>query len=161
MSARMLIGLLAILSLGGCAPLTVHPNASGGGSCAGVSGRRCLPGEFCDLAAGQCHGFEVAGVCVPQPEICTRDYRPVCGCNGMTYGNDCTRIAAGEQKVHDGECGAAATRPCPHAKKQGCPHEKHGCPHAKQGCPHDMSGCPHSHKECPHEKHGCRHEKQH
>jgi hypothetical protein len=160
MSARMLIGLLTILALGGCAPITVHPNARGGGSCAGVSERRCLPGEFCDLQPGRCHVQEIAGVCVPQPEVCTRDYRPVCGCNGATYGNDCTRIAAGVQKAHDGECGAAATRPCPHAK-QGCPHGKHGCPHAKKGCPHEKHGCPHAKQESPHKMHGCRHEKQH
>jgi hypothetical protein len=147
----MLIGLLAILSLGGCASLTVHPNSNGGGSCAGVSGRRCLPGEFCDLQPGQCHGFEIAGVCVPQPEVCTRDYRPVCGCNGTTYGNDCMRIAAGVQKARDGECGAA---PCggatgyPHHCADGkhpCPHEKHGCPHTKGDCPHEQS-CPHERK---------------
>ena len=152
MSARMLIGLLAILGLAGCCgPIVVNPNATGGGTCAGVSGRICLPGEFCDLAAGQCHGFETAGVCVPQPEVCTRDYRPVCGCNGTTYGNDCTRIAAGVQKVHDGECGAA-TASCPYAKT-GCPHEMHDCPHAKHACPHAKGKCRH--------KHGCPHETEH
>jgi hypothetical protein len=153
MSARMLIGLLTILALGGCGTLVVNPHASGGGSCAGVAERICLPGEFCDLSPGQCHVQWIAGICVPQPEICTWDYRPVCGCSGMTYANDCTRIAAGDQKAHDGECSAGATQPCPHAK-QGCPHAKHGCPHA-------MGGCPHSEQECPHKKHGCRDEMTH
>jgi hypothetical protein len=142
MSARMLIGLLAVLALGGCAPLVVHPQAHGGGFCAGVYERRCLPGEFCDIPAGQCHGFQVAGICVPQSEICPRDYRPVCACNGTTYGNDCMRIADGAQKAHDGECTGDATRPCPHAKKS-CPRAMHGCPHAKKDCPHKMHSCPH------------------
>src|SRR5262245_13065222 len=118
MGIRILIGLLAIVGLAGCGPIVVHPYAHGGAPCAGVYERGCLPGEFCDLTPGQCHVQMVAGVCVPQPEICTRDYRPVCGCNGTTYGNDCMRIAAGEQKAHDGEC--PATGPCPHATS-GCP----------------------------------------
>ena len=144
MGIRPLIGLLAILALGGCcAPIVVHPHATGGGSCAGVSGRHCLPGEFCDLEAGQCHGFEVAGVCMPQHEVCTKDYRPVCGCNGYTYSNDCMRIAHGEQKAHDGECGGS---PCGgHAT--GCPHPcgegaKHHCPHGKPDCQYEKQGCP-------------------
>ena len=153
MSARMLIGVLAILGLAGCcAPIVVHPHASGGGSCAGVSGRICLPGEFCDLSAGQCHGFETAGVCVTQPEVCTRDYRPVCGCNGTTYGNECTRIADGVQKAHDGECSAT---PCGGAT--GHPHPcmdgKHRCPHEKHGCPHTTGDCPHK-QSCPYERKG-------
>ena len=141
MGNRMLVGLLAILGLAGCcAPIAVHPQAHGGGMCAGVYERRCLPGEFCDLSPGQCHVQHVAGICVPQPEICTRDYRPVCGCNGTTYSNDCTRIAAGEQKRHDGECratcGAHATS-CPHD----CPGTgKHPCPHKKLSCPHERKG---------------------
>jgi hypothetical protein len=90
-----------------------------------------------------CGAADKPGTCRPrQLGLCATIYEPVCGCDGTTYGNDCTRIAAGEQKAHDGECGSAAMGPCPHAK-QGCPHGKHGCPHAKQGCPHEMHGCPH------------------
>jgi len=28
----------------------------------------------------------------------------VCGCNGVTYGNNCNRIVARIQKAHDGAC---------------------------------------------------------
>lgn len=43
---------------------------------------------------------------VPTEEVtlCTADYRPVCGINGQTYGNECTANAANVPVSHDGEC---------------------------------------------------------
>ena len=45
------------------------------------------------------------GNCAPKPEMCISLYKPVCGCNGKTYGNSCTAASAGENAKSDGACG--------------------------------------------------------
>ncbi|MEM7007693.1 MAG: Kazal-type serine protease inhibitor family protein [Thermodesulfobacteriota bacterium] len=76
--------------------------------CGGIENLLCAEGQFCDLPAGQCKTEQAQGTCLFQPQVCTKDYRPVCGCDGRTYGNDCGRISAGVSKDYDGECKESA-----------------------------------------------------
>jgi hypothetical protein len=72
--------------------------------CAGIAGLPCPEGQVCDLDPGGCDIVDWQGTCVPKPDVCLEIFRPVCGCDGVTYPNDCQRIATGAQKDHGGRC---------------------------------------------------------
>jgi hypothetical protein len=72
--------------------------------CGTLAGLPCAEGSFCELPPDTCQSADLAGVCVPRDVACTQQWDPVCGCDGVTYGNDCMRALAGAQKSHDGSC---------------------------------------------------------
>ena len=80
------------------------PNGPGG-LCGGIAGFRCRPGLYCETDAdAHCGGGDMTGTCRKRPTVCTRIFKPVCGCDRKTYGNDCERQTAGVGKLNDGAC---------------------------------------------------------
>jgi Kazal-type serine protease inhibitor domain len=80
------------------------PGGSEGATCGTIVGLVCGEGLWCETRVGLCNAPDADGTCVKVPQICTRIYQPVCGCDEHTYGNDCDRRAAKVAKLHDGAC---------------------------------------------------------
>lgn len=81
------------------------PVSERGGMCGGIAGFQCAPGLFCDFRpSAQCGAADRTGVCRKRPEMCAQIFKPVCGCDGKTYSNDCMRRLAGVGKVRNRAC---------------------------------------------------------
>jgi hypothetical protein len=64
----------------------------------------CPDGSFCELPTGFCTPAGIPGECRDIPTDCPELWAPVCGCDDVTYDNDCFRRRAEAQLHHTGEC---------------------------------------------------------
>jgi len=108
-SLNALTATLFLLVLFGCAttegtPPTDQVGNGPDGACGGIAGFQCGAGEYCDYGVGNCGIADAMGACKVMTQACTRDYRPVCGCDEKTYGNACTAAAEGVSILYEGEC---------------------------------------------------------
>ncbi|MFQ5478669.1 MAG: Kazal-type serine protease inhibitor domain-containing protein [Candidatus Binatia bacterium] len=71
--------------------------------CGGIQGIGCDAGEYCMLEEGQCC-CDFQGLCTSIPGQCPAVIDPVCGCDGVTYNNDCEAARAGVSVDHRGRC---------------------------------------------------------
>ncbi len=97
---------VSVASQGECA-------AQSGGACGGLLGRSCSEGEFCSFAPDAfCGAADQTGTCEPTPDVCAEIFRPVCGCDGVTYGNACEANGKGVSVASEGECGTSGGTSC-------------------------------------------------
>ncbi|MCP4816653.1 MAG: hypothetical protein GY888_29425, partial [Planctomycetaceae bacterium] len=78
-----------------CAAAAAGVNVVREGACLADGG--CNSNADCD-DADYCfseEGCGAPGTCQEKPQLCTREFNPVCGCDGRTYGNPCNAASAG------------------------------------------------------------------
>jgi hypothetical protein len=82
----------------------------------------CEGTEFCSKEV--CGGI---GRCELLPAVCDNDRKPVCGCDGITYWNDCLRQSNSITGSTSGACDSTRARSCGGPQKATCPNEAHYC----------------------------------
>jgi hypothetical protein len=76
-------------------------------TCGGRTGAICGTGQLCNITSG-C-GLLDSGHCVSPVEHCPEAWKPECACDGLTYANECLRLATNQPRDHAGLCGSGET----------------------------------------------------
>jgi hypothetical protein len=77
----------------------------------------CAIDEYCQKERCDAN----TGRCARRPTICTPDPAPVCGCDGITYYNDCLRQQSGVAAAFLGDCPREIALRCGGAMALTCP----------------------------------------
>merc|ERR1711966_134635 len=67
----------------------------------GYKDSTCRGTTYCGVSSGSCSG---QGRCEEMPVGCTMNLDQVCGCNGITYDNECAANAVGINVDYEGFC---------------------------------------------------------
>ena len=77
-------------------------------NCTIVDGQSsCDKGFFCKIPDGMCQLSSdptLNGFCMELTEYCPEIYDPICGCNNVTYSNECKAASFGVSVLHTKEC---------------------------------------------------------
>ena len=91
-------------SSGADADTSAGNGESGGGGFDCSAANPCHEGETCVFPMGDCGAMGSQGNCIPNKMPCDATFLPVCGCDDVTYANECMAIAAGVDVAAEGPC---------------------------------------------------------